>query len=89
MELKTTDNQIDKLVYDLYDLTEEEIAIVEEGMGVKQCHQYHLLEGVLRHQSIPKSLHPNTPKTRESTMFNKKWKSPTHLCSSSDTNFDA
>ena len=28
-QIKTTDNQIDKLVYNLYDLSEEEIAIIE------------------------------------------------------------
>ncbi|MCK4462576.1 MAG: hypothetical protein KAW46_12275, partial [candidate division Zixibacteria bacterium] len=28
-QITTTDKQIDKLVYDLYDLTEDEIAIVE------------------------------------------------------------
>jgi len=30
-DIETTDRQIDRLVYDLYGLTEEEIAIVEEG----------------------------------------------------------
>ena len=29
--IRTTDNQIDALVYELYDLTEEEIAIVEQA----------------------------------------------------------
>jgi hypothetical protein len=28
--IEATDQQIDRLVYELYDLTEEEIAIVEE-----------------------------------------------------------
>jgi hypothetical protein len=28
-----TDRQIDRLVYDLYGLTEEEIGVVEEGTG--------------------------------------------------------
>ena len=31
-QINTTDKQIDKLVYKLYDLTEKEIAIVEEGV---------------------------------------------------------
>jgi len=31
-QIKTTDNQIDKLVYELYGLTDDEIAIVE-GAG--------------------------------------------------------
>ncbi len=31
-EVDATDKQIDKLVYDLYGLTEEEIKIVEENM---------------------------------------------------------
>ncbi|MBU0568444.1 N-6 DNA methylase [bacterium] len=31
-QIKTTDQQIDKLVYNLYKLTDEEIAIVEEGV---------------------------------------------------------
>ncbi len=30
-QIEATDKQIDQLVYELYDLTEEEIAIVEEG----------------------------------------------------------
>ena len=30
-QIDTTDKQIDKLVYDLYGLTEEEIAIVEDA----------------------------------------------------------
>jgi len=30
-EKKSTDKTIDKMVYELYDLTEEEIKIVEEG----------------------------------------------------------
>ena len=30
-QINATDKQIDKLVYKLYDLTEEEIAIVEKG----------------------------------------------------------
>jgi hypothetical protein len=33
-QIDATDKQIDKLVYDLYELTEEEIKIVE-GQGVK------------------------------------------------------
>lgn len=33
LEIKTTDAQIDALVYKLYDLTDDEIAIVEEGVG--------------------------------------------------------
>jgi len=32
-DIEATDRQIDRLVYDLYGLTEEEIAIVEEGTG--------------------------------------------------------
>ena len=32
-QINATDKQIDKLVYKLYDLTEEEIAIVEEGVN--------------------------------------------------------
>lgn len=31
-QIETTDRQIDNLVYELYDLTEEEIKIVEEGV---------------------------------------------------------
>jgi hypothetical protein len=31
-QVDTTDQQIDRLVYELYGLTEEEIRIVEEGM---------------------------------------------------------
>ena len=30
-QINTTDKQIDKLVYELYNLTEEEIAIVEDS----------------------------------------------------------
>ncbi len=30
-DIETTDRQIDRLVYDLYGLTEGEIAVVEEG----------------------------------------------------------
>ena len=30
-QIDATDNQIDRLVYELYDLTDEEIKIVEEG----------------------------------------------------------
>ena len=30
--IAATDNEIDALVYDLYDLTQEEIAIVEESV---------------------------------------------------------
>ena len=30
-QIDTTDKQIDQLVYELYDLTEEEIGIVEKG----------------------------------------------------------
>ena len=30
-QIATTDNQIDRLVYELYELTEEEIGIVEEA----------------------------------------------------------
>jgi len=30
-QINTTDKQIDKLTYDLYDLTKEEIKIVEQG----------------------------------------------------------
>jgi type I restriction-modification system DNA methylase subunit/predicted type IV restriction endonuclease len=32
-QIETTDRQIDELVYELYDLTEEEIKIVEESLG--------------------------------------------------------
>ena len=31
-QIDATDPQIDQLVYELYDLTEEEIAMVEEAM---------------------------------------------------------
>ena len=31
-QIDATDRQIDRLVYELYDLTEEEIEIVEEGV---------------------------------------------------------
>ena len=31
-QIDATDRQIDRLVYELYDLTEEEIRIVEEGV---------------------------------------------------------
>ena len=31
-QIETTDNQIDRLVYRLYDLTEDEIKIVEEAV---------------------------------------------------------
>ena len=31
-QIKDTDDQIDALIYDLYDLTEEEIRIVDESM---------------------------------------------------------
>ena len=31
-QINATDKQIDKLVYKLYDLTDEEIAIVEKGV---------------------------------------------------------
>ena len=31
-QIDATDNQIDKLVYELYDLTPEEIAIVEKSI---------------------------------------------------------
>jgi len=31
-----TDRQIDQLVYELYELTEEEITIVEEGTGAQR-----------------------------------------------------
>ena len=32
-QIETTDRQIDKLVYELYGLTDEEIKIVEKGLG--------------------------------------------------------
>jgi len=32
-QIETTDNEIDRLVYDLYDLTEEEIALMEKANG--------------------------------------------------------
>ena len=32
-QIATTDNQIDRVVYELYELTEEEIGIVEEAVG--------------------------------------------------------
>jgi hypothetical protein len=32
-QIRIVDKQIDRLVYDLYGLTEEEIGIVEEGVG--------------------------------------------------------
>jgi RNase P/RNase MRP subunit p29 len=32
-QIETTDRQIDELVYELYRLTEEEIKIVEKGLG--------------------------------------------------------
>ena len=32
-QIRIVDAQIDKLVYELYGLTEEEIAIVEESVG--------------------------------------------------------
>ncbi len=32
-QIEVTDRQIDKLVYELYNLTEAEIKIVEEGVG--------------------------------------------------------
>jgi hypothetical protein len=32
-QIDATDREIDRLVYDLYGLTEEEIAIVEQGTG--------------------------------------------------------
>ena len=35
-QIDSTDRQIDRLVYDLYGLTDEEIAIVENS-GKKQC----------------------------------------------------
>ena len=31
-QINATDKQIDKLVYKLYDLTDEEIAIIEDGV---------------------------------------------------------
>ena len=34
-QIDATDRQINKLVYELYDLTDEEIAIVEEATGKK------------------------------------------------------
>ena len=34
-QIEATDRQIDRLVYELYGLTEEEIAIVEETTGGK------------------------------------------------------
>ena len=30
-QIEATDRQIDRLVYELYELTEEEISIIEEG----------------------------------------------------------
>jgi hypothetical protein len=35
-QIDATDRQIDRLVYELYGLTEEEIRIVEEGAEVKK-----------------------------------------------------
>jgi hypothetical protein len=32
-QIEATDRQIDALVYELYDLTEEEIRIIEEAVG--------------------------------------------------------
>ena len=32
-EIKKTDNEIDQMVYDLYDLTDEEIEIVEKNLN--------------------------------------------------------
>ncbi|MBW2357403.1 MAG: hypothetical protein JRF21_01525 [Deltaproteobacteria bacterium] len=32
-QIETTDRQIDKLVYELYGLTQEEIELVEEGIA--------------------------------------------------------
>jgi uncharacterized protein (UPF0335 family) len=32
-QIEATDRQIDRLVYELYELTDEEIAIVEEAAG--------------------------------------------------------
>lgn len=32
-QIKALDNEIDKLVYELYGLTEEEIKIVEDGLA--------------------------------------------------------
>ena len=32
IQIAKTDEKIDKLVYDLYDLTEEEISIIEESL---------------------------------------------------------
>jgi len=34
-QIKIVDNQIDRLIYDLYGLTEEEIKVVEIGSGKK------------------------------------------------------
>jgi hypothetical protein len=33
LQIQRTDELIDKIVYDLYDLTDEEIEIVEESVG--------------------------------------------------------
>jgi len=39
-QIEITDRQIDRLVYALYGLTEEEIAIVEEGTGECARHDF-------------------------------------------------
>jgi hypothetical protein len=38
-QVAATDTQIDRLVYDLYGLTEDEIQIVEGAAGLRAAHQ--------------------------------------------------
>jgi hypothetical protein len=44
-QIDAADRQIDRLVYDLYGLTEEEIRIVEEATGMHSCQDLFCLPG--------------------------------------------